>query len=254
MRWPAPSSCCPAPRFCSWGFDPHFSQVFLRQHFKASFPQRKGADFVAACCRGGISRSPLSGFSPDAGFPVSPLLVFGLGQNRGDVYRLSVLVQRDESKIGGSRVPDFAGHEILRFHPHADFHGSIAGVVYRSQQPEKIADIHGRVEVDAVDRYGDDIGVCVAAGDDTGGIIDILQYDPAVNVPCQVRVLMRHLVNNGYGTVFYPFCTHNSALALTIVYARRVQAQKKFILLGTDYRRFEVRGSDAVNRGSIRVQ
>jgi hypothetical protein len=118
------------------------------------------------------------------------------------------LVERHERDVGGRRVPELAGEQVLGLDPDTDLHGGAAGQVEAAPEKEQVAHEHGVMKIKPVDGRRDHVGPRVTRRHDRRSRIDQLHDHAAVNVPCRIGVLRDHHLGDGNAAVLDPFAFH----------------------------------------------
>src|SRR6266545_46078 len=126
------------------------------------------------------------------GAVVAALLVRGLGDDRRDLRRAAVLVQRDVGHIARIRVAPVARQHVLGEHLHPDFHRRPPREVHARHRRHQLADVDRLAEVDLVYRDRDTFTVRVADRRDRGDAVDEGQDVAAEHVAHDVRVVRHH--------------------------------------------------------------
>src|SRR5216110_984498 len=126
------------------------------------------------------------------GAVVAALLVGGLGDDRRDLRRAAVFVQRDVGDIARIRVSLVSRQHVLGEHLHADFHRGPAGEVHPRHRRHQLADVDRLAEIDLVNRDRDALTARVADRGDRGDAIDEREDVAAEHVAHDVRVMRHH--------------------------------------------------------------
>lgn len=119
-------------------------------------------------------------------------LGLGLGNEQRDFAWTSSLIDGNERQITRVGMAANTRDEILRFHPHSDFHGRAADVVHARLQDDQLAQVNGLAKVHTVDRRGDTCRARVADRGHRGGLVDKRHDHAAEHVTQIVRILRKH--------------------------------------------------------------
>lgn len=119
-------------------------------------------------------------------------LVVRLRQQPRNFHRAAIPVDSDERQIARVGMAPAAREEILRLHANAHFHGRPAGEVHAGLHDDKVAEVNGLAEIDAVNGRGDHAVAAVPKRGDRGALVHHRQHRAAEHVPHVVGVLRHH--------------------------------------------------------------
>src|SRR2546425_8563466 len=109
--------------------------------------------------------------APLGGAVVAALLIRGLGDDRRDFRRATVLIQRDVGHVARIRVSLVSRQHVLGEHLDAHLHGGAAREVHARHRRHQVADVDRLAKVDLVDRDRDTLAVRVSNGGDRGDAV-----------------------------------------------------------------------------------
>src|SRR2546428_1931331 len=130
--------------------------------------------------------------APLGGAVVAALLIRGLGDDRRDFRRATVLVQRDVGHVARIRVSLISGQHVLGEHLDAHLHGGAAREVHARHRRHQVADVDRLTEIDLVDGDGDALAVRMTDGGDSSDAVNEPQNVTAEHVAHDVRVMRHH--------------------------------------------------------------